>query len=228
MSRFALAFVGSSLACGPSAPSSEASGGDTSTSHAATTSVSASSSASTATDGGGTTTTTTTGVASEADVDVDTGVSKFDHPPPDAAPIDCPEERNANSEVNGASPLGAFDLPYGWWATGGGGKCPYGYRLEFSSAIPFDGDTPDRLALFLEYDGPGTYPTGDLPVLADHDHAGEHVFAEGTATITAAMGPDEQSPRLVGTFVVDDPAWALGGSFDVPWCDLLYSGGCGA
>jgi len=180
----------------------------------------------------GETTTTTTSDDDAADDDV----PKFDMIGPDAPPLLCPIEPAANAEVVGSSPLGAIDTPHGWYGLGGGGKCPYGFEVYL---LPSTDDALAQLEqpwprldegiYLMIHVGWGAEPphVGELEVTAWHLHAGEGVSAAGIATIEMS-GSGEDPQRLVGSFTIDDPAWELSGTFDLPWCDLLESGACGA
>lgn len=220
-----------SLGCGPITPvgSDTAGAGDGST--GGSSGGSSAVSASVGTTGVADVTGTVTDVTDAATTNDDDELPKFDHLYPDVRAPTCPIEPRSNTEIVGSSPHGAVDVPYGWFGIGGGGKCPYGYDLKFvssSDGVVHEGADGLDVFVILPFD-PVVFPTGSFPAEITHWQAELAEYAQGTANITGASGPEGVEPRLIGTFTVEQPeGWALAGSFDVPWCDLLASGACGA
>lgn len=227
------------LGCGPAAGDG---GGETTSGSSASADATGATTAGTATTSASSTTagtvstsagdTTTTG---DDDAD-DDDLPKWDHPYPDAPPPpECPLATDANATVSGTTPIDAVDLPYGWFAISGGGKCPYGFEVWFLAEQNATLDVldspiteiPDGLVVEVLLPTGEPIPTsGEFPAIVNHWHAGEMAFSDGTATIDLFV--EGADGRLLGAFTVADETWDLEGSFDVPWCDLLASGPCGA
>jgi hypothetical protein len=151
----------------------------------------------------------------------------------DDGPLVCPIEPRIDAQVSGTSPLGVVDVRHGWFATAGGGKCPYGYNVVLLPTIDgaldeLAGDiaTPGAIELLIDLGWSTPESLGRFEVDVWHFAADGSEHARGTATIEMFAGPDAPEPVLVGAFAVTDREWDLVGEFTIPWCDLLVTGPC--